>query len=96
VLHLGRATLAIANIPQILSRAPDLKEVTIHWHDSAQDNESANFMLDILAPFHSLSAAVKIEEHYIAVDAKPLKRSIAGQRRVEFQHIVDEGLDRLF
>jgi hypothetical protein len=53
-------------------------------------------MLDVLAPFHSLSAAIKIEEHYIAVDAKPLKRSIAGQRRIEFQQIVDQGLDRLF
>jgi hypothetical protein len=81
---------------QILSQAPDLKEVTVHWHDSAQDNESANFMLDVLAPFHSLSATVKIEEHYIAVDAKPRKRSIAGKRRVEFQNIMDIGIDRLF
>jgi hypothetical protein len=86
----------VVNLLQILSQAPDLKEVTIHWHDSAQDNESANFMLDIVAPFHSLSATIKIEEHYIAADAKPHKRSIAGQQRVEFQYIVDQGLDRLF
>jgi hypothetical protein len=83
-------------VHQILSQAPDLKEVTIHWHDSAQDNESANFMLDILAPFHSLNVHLTIKEHYIATDAKPHKRSIAGQRRVEFQAIVDAGLDRLF
>lgn len=83
-------------VHQILSQAPDLREVTIHWHDSAQDNESANFMVDILAPFHSLNANVQIKEHYIAANAKPHKNSIAGQRRVEFQHIVDAGLDRLF
>jgi hypothetical protein len=81
---------------RILSQAPDLKEVTIHWHDSAQDNESANFMLDILAPFHSLNVHLAIKEHYIATDAKPHKRSIVGQRRVEFQSIMDAGLDRLF
>lgn len=83
-------------VHQILSQAPDLREVTIHWHDSAQDNESANFMLDILAPFHSLNANVQIKEHYIAADARPHKNSIAGQRRLEFQRIVDGGLDRLF
>tara|TARA_R110002003_G_scaffold193_34_gene15136 strand:- start:3520 stop:4911 length:1392 start_codon:yes stop_codon:yes gene_type:complete len=83
-------------VRQILSQAPDLREVTIQWHDSAQDDESANFMLDILAPFLGLKANVKVEEHYIAVDAKPHKRSIAGKRRLEFQAIVDAGLDRLF
>jgi hypothetical protein len=81
---------------QILSQAPDLNEVTIHWHDSAQDNESANFMLDVLAPFHSLNATVKIQEHYIAADDKPYKDSIAGKRRIEFQAIIEAGLDRLF
>lgn len=83
-------------VQQILLQAPDLREVTIHWHDSAQDNESANFMLDILAPFHGLNANVQIKEYYIAVDAKPHKNSVAGQRRLEFQRIVDDGLDRLF
>lgn len=80
---------------KILSQAPDLKEVTVHWHDSAQDDESANFMLEILAAFHSLPATVKIEEHYIAIDAKPRKRSIAGKQRVEFQSIMDNGIDLL-
>jgi hypothetical protein len=83
-------------VHKILSQAPDLKDVTIHWHDSAEDNESANFMLDILAPFHSLNAHLAIKEHYIAVNAKPNSRSIAGQRRMEFQAIMDAGLDRLF
>ncbi|KAH7382725.1 hypothetical protein DE146DRAFT_623277 [Phaeosphaeria sp. MPI-PUGE-AT-0046c] len=83
-------------VHQILSQAPDLREVTVHWHDSAEDNESANFMLDILAPFHSLNANMQIKEHYIAANTKPHKNSIAGQRRLEFQRIVDAGLDRLF
>jgi hypothetical protein len=83
-------------VHKILSQAPDLREVTVHWHDSAQDDESMGFMLDILAPFHELNANVKIEEHYIAADAKPHKRSIAGKQRVQFQQIVDAGLDRLF
>lgn len=83
-------------VHQILSRAPDLKEVTVHWHDSAQDDESMNLMIDVLAPFHTLTAKVVVVEHYIAADAKPHKRSIAGKRRVEFQHIADMGLDRLF
>jgi hypothetical protein len=81
---------------QILLKAPELNKLTIHWHDSAQDNESANFMLDILAPFHTLKGDVRIEEHYIAADAKPCKKSVAGKRRVEFQAIIDAGLDRLF
>jgi hypothetical protein len=77
-------------------KAPELEKLTIHWHDSAQDNESANFMLDILAAFHTLKGEVKIQEHYIAADAKPYKKSVAGKRRIEFQAIADAGLDRLF
>jgi len=53
-------------------------------------------MLDNLAPFHTLGPTVNIIEHYIAADAKPKKRSTAGKRRVEFQNILDMGLDRLF
>ncbi|KAH6872875.1 hypothetical protein BKA58DRAFT_382962 [Alternaria rosae] len=81
---------------EILLKAPDLREVVIHWHDSVQDDESANLMLDNLAPFHTLAATVNIIEHYIAADARPKKHSIAGKRRVEFQNILDMGLDRLF
>ncbi|EOA83884.1 uncharacterized protein SETTUDRAFT_92623 [Exserohilum turcica Et28A] len=81
---------------KILSQAPDLHELVIHWHDSAQDHESANLMTDTLGPFYTLPATVKVKEHYIAADSRPSKRSIAGRRRVEFQNIVDMGLDRLF
>lgn len=81
---------------QILMQAPDLREVVIHWHDSAQDNESANLRIDILEPFDNLPVSLNIVEHYIDAEAKPHDRSIAGKRRVEFQNIVDMGLDRLF
>ncbi|CAO2653001.1 Nn.00g024120.m01.CDS01 [Neocucurbitaria sp. VM-36] len=81
---------------QILRQAPDLREVVIHWHDSAQDSESANLRIDVLDPFDNLPATVEIIEHYIPADSKPNSRSIAGKRRVEFQNILDMGLDRLF
>ncbi|KAF1843511.1 uncharacterized protein K460DRAFT_315934 [Cucurbitaria berberidis CBS 394.84] len=81
---------------QILKQAPDLKEVVIHWHDSAQDSESANLRIDVLGPFDNLPATVQIVKHYIPADSKPYKRSIAGKQRVEFQKILDMGLDRLF
>jgi hypothetical protein len=83
-------------VHSILAKAPDLREVVIHWHDSARDNESANLMMDVLELFYTLPAAVKVHEHYIAADEKPHKRSIAGKRRVEFQNILDGGLDRLY
>lgn len=81
---------------KILKQAPNLREVTIHWHDSAQDDESANLRLDILDRFYGLLTEIMVEEHYIAADARPLKRSTAGKRRAEFQNIVNMGLDRLF
>ncbi|KAH8704606.1 hypothetical protein GQ44DRAFT_716607 [Phaeosphaeriaceae sp. PMI808] len=80
---------------QILLKAPDLRELFIHWHDTAQDNESANFMLDILAPFHSLNTDIKIIENYVAPDVEPDERSIAGVQRAEFKDIFANGLDRL-
>lgn len=80
----------------ILAQAPSLEKVAIHWHDSAQDGEAVDLMNDVLVGFLSLKADVKVEQHYIATDAKPEKRSIAGKQRVEFQRIVSAGLDRLF
>lgn len=53
-------------------------------------------MFDNLEPFHTLPATVKVVERYIVADATPRKRSVAGKRRVEFQNILDMGLDRLF
>lgn len=81
---------------QILLQAPDLKELVIHWHDSAQDDESVSLRLDVLEPFFNLPARVQMNEHYIAADAKPRKTSVAGKRRIEFQNIIDMGLEQLF
>ncbi|KAJ4308236.1 hypothetical protein N0V94_009440 [Neodidymelliopsis sp. IMI 364377] len=80
----------------ILAQAPNLKEVTIHWHDSAQDKDSIDLMNDVLMGFLNLSAKVEVKTQYIAPDAKPRKKSIAGRRRLNFQSIVSNGLDRLF
>lgn len=79
-------------VVSILMKAPNLHEVTIHWHDSAQDDESVDLMNDVLIDFLGLDAQVKVEPHYITPDAKPYKKSIAGRRRIEFQNIVDNGL----
>lgn len=83
-------------VTSILAQAPSLNEVTVHWHDSAHDGEAVDLMNDVLTEFLSLNADVKVEPHYIAADAKPHKKSVAGQQRLEFQRIVDNGLDRLF
>ena len=80
----------------ILQQAPNLSEVLIHWHDSAEDEESVDLMNDVLIGFLGLQANVKVEPYYIAADAKPYRKSVAGRRRVDFQNIVDNGLDRLF
>lgn len=83
-------------VTSILAQAPNLSEVTIHWHDSAEDGEAIDLMNDVLMGFLGLDAAVRVEPHYIAADAKPYRNSIAGKQRVEFGRIVNNGLDRLF
>ncbi|KAF2846516.1 hypothetical protein T440DRAFT_558121 [Plenodomus tracheiphilus IPT5] len=83
-------------VVKILQQAPDLRDVTVHWHDSTQDDESTGLRLEIYEGFLGLRANIKFEEHYIPEDAKPNRKSIAGRRRVEFQNIIDNGLDRLF
>lgn len=83
-------------VTNILAQAPSLSEVTIHWHNSAEDEKAVDLMNDVLMGFFGLRAAVKVEPHYIATDAKPHRNSIAGKQRVEFGRIVNNGLDRLF
>ncbi|KAF3043636.1 hypothetical protein E8E12_002599 [Didymella heteroderae] len=83
-------------VTSILALAPNLSEVTIHWHDSAEDEEAFDLMNDVLVGFLGLDATVKVEPHYIAADAMPYRNSIAGKQRVEFQRIVNNGLNRLF
>lgn len=53
-------------------------------------------MADTLRFFGTLSATVKVEEHYIAPDVEPKKRSLVGRHRLEFENILRRGLDRLF
>jgi hypothetical protein len=75
---------------KILQQAPDLEQVVIHWHDSANDEEAQLLMQDILEKFVSyLVATIDTQAHIIASDAKPHPKSIAGKRRLEFQGIVD-------
>ena len=83
-------------VTDILAQAPSLREVTVHWHDSAEDEEAQNIMNDVLAGFLCLGVDFKVKTHYIAADAKPYRKSIAGKQRVEFQRIIDDGIDRLF
>ena len=83
-------------VTNILAQAPCLREVTVHWHDSAEDGEAQDIMNDVLAGFLCLGADFKLKTHYIATEAKPYKKSIAGRQRVEFQRIIDDGIDRLF
>ena len=80
---------------KILRKAPNLKEVVVHWHDSAQDSESKGLMDDVLAGFLNLPANVKVKEHYISADAKPRPDSIAGKRRREFRKIEKMGIDSM-
>jgi hypothetical protein len=53
-------------------------------------------MMDALEPFYTLLATVKVEDHYIAANIKPSKRSIAGKRRLEFENILQTNLDIAF
>ena len=83
-------------VTNILTQAPCLRQVTVHWHDSAEDEEAQDIMNDVLAGFLCLGVDFKLKTHYIAAEAKPYKKSIAGRQRVEFQRIIDDGIDRLF
>ncbi|ORX91863.1 hypothetical protein BCR34DRAFT_271431 [Clohesyomyces aquaticus] len=77
----------------ILKRAPELTNVTIHWHDSVNDDESEALKLDVLEGFLTFSdrANVKLEEHYLAPGEEPDSKSLAGMQRMEFQRILDGG-----
>ena len=75
---------------KILKQAPDLEQLVIHWHDSAEDEEAQGLMQEILEKFVcNLQATIDTKAHIIASDSKPHSRSIAGKRRLEFQGIVD-------
>ncbi|KAH9869103.1 hypothetical protein J1614_008180 [Plenodomus biglobosus] len=83
-------------VVKILQQAPDLREITIHWHDSAQDADSADLRDDIHERFLGFHATTKFKEYYIAENTEPDPNSVAGHQRAEFQTIVDSGLYRLY
>lgn len=80
----------------ILAQAPNLSEIVIHWHDSAEDEEASDLMNDVLMGILALHTTVTVESRYIDADAKPYRYSIAGKQRIEFQRIVNNVLDLLF
>ncbi|KAF2637572.1 hypothetical protein P280DRAFT_407278 [Massarina eburnea CBS 473.64] len=78
---------------QILQQAPKLQQLVIHWHDSAEDDGSITLMNDICCSFLELKANVTVDQHLIAADVTPHRKSTIGRRRVEFQGIVDRNED---
>ncbi|KAF1995270.1 hypothetical protein P154DRAFT_526464 [Amniculicola lignicola CBS 123094] len=79
-------------VQRILERAPDLKQLVVHWHDSCEDEESEETKLKTLTRFMGIRGATfDLKEHYIASDAKPDSRSLAGLLRLEFQDIANNG-----
>ncbi|KAF1976180.1 hypothetical protein BU23DRAFT_42606 [Bimuria novae-zelandiae CBS 107.79] len=81
-------------ILEILLRAPELENVLIHWHDSAEDDGAKQLRADTLEPFIlNLKAKVDIQDHYITPDTKPRAKSRAGKQRLEFKAIIDNGCE---
>jgi hypothetical protein len=81
-------------IVEILLRAPELRNVKIIWHDSAQDDGAMQVRADTLEPFiMNINAVIETEDHYIAPDAKPRASSRAGKQRLEFKAIIDNGCE---
>lgn len=85
--------LRAMHVVSALQTAPNLQEIHIDWYDSIQDGESAVLKLDVLEMFDCLLANIKVEEHYLEPGKKPKRRSILGRRRLEFQAIVDGGMN---
>ncbi|CBX90885.1 hypothetical protein IAQ61_002356 [Plenodomus lingam] len=78
---------------QILQQAPELREVIVHWHDSAQEDADGALRLDVFEYFVFLNANVQFKEYYVA--GKPKRNSIVGRQRMEYQNILDQGLGLL-
>jgi hypothetical protein len=78
---------------RILEQTPDLKQVTIHWHDSIEDALSSNFRDEIAMLFLALSAKITVVPYYLKEGQKPHRKTLAGKKRLEFQSIVDGGMN---
>jgi hypothetical protein len=86
-----------AFIVKTLKCAPMLRDLVIYWHDSLKDADSEALKYDILADFYNISATnTNVEEHFIAPDVKPLRKSKAGKFRVELMDIAERGVERLY
>jgi hypothetical protein len=86
-----------AFIIKTLKRAPMLRDLVIHWHDSLKDDDSEALKYDVLADFYNIPAAnINVEEHFIAPDAKPLRKSKAGKFRLELMDIANRGIECLY
>jgi hypothetical protein len=86
-----------AFIIKTLKCAPMLQDLVIHWHDSLKDDDSETLKYDVLAEFYNIPAAnINVEEHFIAPDAKPLRKSKAGKFRVELMDIAKRGVECLY
>lgn len=78
-------------VVECLKRSPQLKKVAIRWYDSLNDPESIVFKNEVLDQFDNLVADVEITDHFLTPGKKPHRRSTQGKKRLEFQHIADEG-----
>jgi MFS superfamily sulfate permease-like transporter len=80
----------VEHVQQLLQVcATELRQVTVHWHDSINDNESAALKYEVLDHLDALPANIKVEEHYLQPGQKPRAKTIAGKKRLEFQDIAD-------
>jgi hypothetical protein len=86
-----------AFIVKTLKCAPMLRDLVIYWHDSLKDADSEALKYDILASFYDIPATnINVEEHFIAPNAKPLRKSKAGKFRIELMDIAERGVERLY
>lgn len=81
-------------IVKILLRAPELEQVLIHWHDSAEDDGAKQSRAKTVEPFiMDLPAQVDTKDHYITPETKPRAKTRAGKQRLEFMAIVENGCE---
>ncbi|PSN69518.1 hypothetical protein BS50DRAFT_572637 [Corynespora cassiicola Philippines] len=80
----------------ILNKAPDLKQLTIYWHDTAEDPEAFSLRNELVSSFYIPGVKIIEVNHCISPNKQPHAKSMAGKQRLDFQDIVDGGFDQLF
>lgn len=78
-------------VTKILESCPELKKLTIEWHDSVQDPLSDAHRLDIYDKFKTFAVDLTTKEHFLTPGTKPSSKSDIGKKRREFQTISDGG-----